>query len=231
MCLSTVDGNGERVVKLWKNPTLGLKGDEMNRLRSIDWKELPIVSILLVAVNVIVFLISSRDGGRLVRLGRLDVQDVLVKGEYARFIWYMFLHSGIEHIFNNMVMLFFLGSMIEKQIGHIPYAVIYFLSGIGGGMISLYVRLRLQDPVGSVGASAAIFGLDGLLLAMVLFFGSTIPTVTPKRILLMIALSVYSGFTSENIDNAGHLGGLLTGLLVGAIYCMVRKAVLKARMR
>ena len=192
----------------------------MDRLREIRWKELPYVSILLVAANVIVFLISSVDHGRLLAAGRLSVNAVLVKGEYARLIWCMFLHGGFEHILNNMVMLYFMGTMIEKAIGHVPYAIIYFLSGIGGGLLSLFIRVRMNDLAGSVGASGAIFGLDGLLLAMVLFYRRPLPEVTPQRVILMIALSLYGGFTSENIDNAGHVGGLLTGLLLGALFCI-----------
>ena len=52
----------------------------------------------------------------------------------ATFLWAMFLHAGIEHIFNNMVLLFFLGAMIEKVTGHVTFLVLYFLSGIGGNL-------------------------------------------------------------------------------------------------
>ena len=146
----------------WRRTGGGMK----EKLQSIDWKNLSYVSITLVVINVIVFLVSENDGGRLLEAGTLNIEGVLKNKEYARFVWYMFLHGGIEHIFNNMVMLYFMGTMIEKEIGHLPYMVIYFLSGIGGGMFSLYMKVRLMNPVGSVGASAAIFGLDGLLLSI-----------------------------------------------------------------
>ncbi len=187
------------------------------------WKEVPYVSIMLVAVNVLLFLITEFGGDDLYEVGALTVEGVLVHGEYERFIISMFLHGGIDHIFNNMVILYFMGSMIEKEIGHLPYGVIYFLSGIGGGMLSLYVKLIQGTSVGSVGASAAIFGLDGLLLAMVLFYRKPMPMVTPLRVGLMIALSLYSGFTATNVDNAGHLGGLLTGLILGSLFCMIKR--------
>lgn len=193
------------------------------KVQNIDWKNLSFVSIALVAANVIVFLISENDGGRLLEAGALNIDGVLRRKEYARFLWCMFLHGGIEHLFNNMVMLYFMGTMIEKEIGHLPYAVIYFLSGIGGGMFSLYMKVRIQNPIGSVGASAAIFGLDGLLLSMVLFYHRPMPMVTPARVVLMIALSLYNGFISDNVDNAGHVGGLLVGLLSGALVCHFKK--------
>ncbi|MBP5282271.1 MAG: rhomboid family intramembrane serine protease [Lachnospiraceae bacterium] len=195
----------------------------MNGLKKIFGKEVPFVSVTLVAINIIVFFVSERNGRQFFDMGALSVEGVLMKGEYERFLWYMFLHSGMEHLVNNMVMLFFMGTMIEKEIGHLPYGVIYFLSGFGGGLISLYMKLMLGNSVGTVGASGAIFGLDGLLLAMVLFYRRPMPMVTPLRVMLMIALSVYSGMTAGNVDNAAHLGGLLTGLILGACFCLIKR--------
>ena len=194
--------------------------DKINRIK---WKEVPFVSITLVAVNVLVFLITEFGNGSLFEAGALNVEGVLINKQYGRFLWSMFLHAGIEHLFNNMVMLYFMGTMIEKEIGHVPYCVIYFLSGLGGGLLSLYMKLMLGNPAGSVGASGAIFGLDGLLLAMVLFYRRPMPMVTPLRVCLMIALSLYAGLTSGNIDNAAHIGGLLVGLILGALFCMIKR--------
>jgi len=95
----------------------------------------PIVSAALVAVNVLVFLMCHFAGNLIYGAGELDVYHVLVQGEYGRILWSMFLHSGINHLFNNMVILFFLGAMIEKEVGHIGYGVLYFLSGIGGNVL------------------------------------------------------------------------------------------------
>ncbi|MBQ6094757.1 MAG: rhomboid family intramembrane serine protease [Lachnospiraceae bacterium] len=195
----------------------------IEKMRMIKWKEVPFVSIALVATNVIVFLITQFVDGSLFEAGALNVEGVLINKQYGRFLWSMFLHAGIEHLFNNMVMLYFMGTMIEKEIGHVPYCVIYFLSGLGGGLLSLYMKLMLGNPAGSVGASGAIFGLDGLLLAMVLFYRRPMPMVTPLRVCLMIALSLYAGLTSGNIDNAAHIGGLLVGLILGALFCMIKR--------
>ena len=73
---------------------------------------MPIVSGLLVAINVIVYLICTFTGNLLYNVGRLVVTSVIVHGECGRLIWSMFLHSDISHIFNNMAILFFLGAMI-----------------------------------------------------------------------------------------------------------------------
>lgn len=185
-------------------------------------KDIPIVSTVLVIINVIVFLICTFTGNLLYNMGRLDIISVYVQGEYGRLIWSMFLHSGVNHIFNNMIILFFLGAMIEKEIGHLQHLILYFLSGIGGGLLSLAYKTITYDLSGSIGASGAVFGLDGALLAIILFYNRRL--ATPGRVILMIVYSLYSGFTSGNIDNAAHIGGLLTGFLVGFAICMIKKS-------
>ena len=148
---------------------------------------------------------------------------ILNYNEYGRILWSIFLHNGIDHLFNNMLILFFLGSMIENEVGHVRYTVLYFLSGIGGNLVSLYAKVVNNEFAASVGASGAIFGLDGALLAMVLFSDKKMENVTPARVVLMIVYSLYSGFTGQNIDNAAHVGGLLTGFLAAGMMCLVQR--------
>lgn len=186
-------------------------------------RALPYVSIALVAANVLLFLVGEMDGGRINNAGMLDVYHFFVRGEYWRIVTFLFLHSGIDHIFNNMVMLYFMGTMIEREIGHLPYGAIYFLSGLGSGAFSLWMKLSSNSMVGTVGASGAIFGLDGLLLSVVLSFRGSIPNITPRNVMLMIGLSLYSGLRSSNVDNAGHIGGLIIGFLLGMLFCGIRK--------
>lgn len=186
-------------------------------------KSEPIVSIVLVAINVLVFIICNITGDLLYDIGMLDTYHVLAEKEYGRILWSMFLHSGMPHLFNNMLILFFMGSMIEKEVGHIWYGSLYFLSGIGGNLMSLWVKLSNRDLAASLGASGAIFGLDGVLLAMVLFSGRRMENVTPLKVMFMIGYSLYSGFTGDNIDNAAHVGGLITGFLAAVIMCFLRR--------
>lgn len=184
-------------------------------------KQLPLTSSLIVLANVIVFLGCTLTGDLLYYKGGLDCYSVLAGKQYGRIIWAMFLHQNINHLFNNMFLLFFLGSMLEKEIGHIRLAVLYFLSGIGGNLLSLYVKVIRHDMTMSIGASGAVFGLDGVLLALVLFYGRKSENVTVKRVLIMIVLSLYSGYTGTNIDNAAHIGGVLTGFLLASIMCII----------
>lgn len=188
-----------------------------------NWKELPVVSGAIVAVNILVYTLCMFMGSSLYRMGNLNAVDVLVNGEYGRVLWALFLHSGVPHIFNNMLILFFMGAMIEKEIGHVWYALLYFLSGIGGNLVSLYVKAGSYDMSGSIGASGAVFGLDGVLLAMVLLSGRKMANVTPARVIVMILLSLYNGFSGENIDNAAHVGGLIVGFMGGCAVCMLQR--------
>ncbi len=189
----------------------------MKRLKAV-----PVVSGALVGVNVLVFLICHFSDA-LYRAGILSAYAVLEKGQYGRILWAMFLHSDIGHLFNNMVILFFLGAMIEKEVGHVKYGVLYFLSGIGGNLLSLLMKEVTGDMSGSIGASGAVFGLDGVLLAMVLFSGRKMDDVTPGRVVFMVILSLYNGFKGENIDNAAHVGGLAIGFGAAAVMCMIQR--------
>ena len=187
------------------------------------WKQQPWVSGALVIINVIVYVVCIFTGSVLYDRGDLNVLSVVVQHEYGRILWSMFLHVDRNHLFNNMLILFFLGAMIEKEIGHIKYAFLYFLSGLGGNILSLYFKVLTGEMVGSVGASGAVFGLDGVLLAMVLFWKRELPSVTPIRVAFMIFLSLYSGFSVANIDNAAHIGGLVIGFLGGYVICMIQR--------
>ena len=187
------------------------------------WKQQPFVSGALVIVNVIVYVVCMFTGNVLYNRGDLNVVSVLINGEYGRILWAMFLHVDRGHLFNNMLILFFLGAMIEKEIGHIKYAFLYFLSGIGGNLLSLFAKVMTREVVGSVGASGAVFGLDGVLLAMVFFWKKELPNVSPARVAIMVVLSLYSGFTATNIDNAAHLGGLVIGFFAGCVVCLFQR--------
>lgn len=183
-------------------------------------KQVSFVSFLLVLVNVLVCVYGRKVDGAIYRRGMLDAIPVLEEGEYFRLITATFLHMDLDHLFNNMVILFFLGDMLEKITGHVSILVVYLFSGVCGSVASLYYKLSTGYLVPSLGASGAIFGLDGWLLAMVLFSGHRVKEVSLQRTVAMVLLSVYSGYAGKNIDNAGHLGGLFGGFILGFV-CFV----------
>lgn len=186
------------------------------------YRNWPFVSATLVVINIIVFCLCIFTGDMLYYKGGVERFAILEQQEYGRLIWAMFLHSDTAHLFNNMIILFFLGDMLEKEIGHVWLTIIYFLSGLGGNIVSLARKVMTGSDSLSVGASGAVFGLDGLLLALVIFSRDFRNSVPPGRVVLMIALSLYDGFMSSNIDNAAHVGGLIVGFLAGTVIVLAR---------
>ena len=199
----------------------GFSRKEGYRLSS--WRQKPLVSGALVLINVIVFILCQFTGNRLYDEGMLSSYRVLVYKEYGRILWCTFLHANTNHLFSNMIILFFLGAMIEKEIGHVRYGLLYFLSAVGGSLLSLFYKILTASASATLGASGAVFGLDGVLLALILLWRRRLPNVTPVRVGLMIVLSLYSGFSGGNIDNAAHIGGLLTGFLGGCLVCIIER--------
>ena len=90
-------------------------------------------------------------------------------------------------------------------------------------MLTALVKLLQMDYSASVGAAEPSLDWTEYCLPGFCLDRQSMPDVTPKRVILMIALSLYSGFTAQNIDNAAHVGGLVTGFLAGLLFCALRK--------
>ncbi len=187
-------------------------------------KLLPYITIFLVTANVIIFLICTFTGEVLYNIGEFSPKSILEDGRYFSIVTAMFLHGDIHHLANNMLLLAGLGMMMEKDIGHVKFSLLYFAAGLGGHIVSFSYKLFADEGyVGSIGASGAVFGLVGALLAMVLCQAESMPNVTWQRILIVAAYSLYSGMRAADIDNAAHIGGFLTGFLVGLLICVFQK--------
>lgn len=189
---------------------------------------------LLVLINILVFALfeifgSTQDTDFLLEHGALSFPEVLSGHEYYRLFTYMFLHGGIEHLLNNMLILWFLGDNLEKQIGHIKYLILYFISGILAGLASMGYNSSIDRYAVCVGASGAIFGVVGALAVIVLVNRGRVENLTARKMLLFIVLSLYGGFTSQGVDNAAHIGGLLAGGLLGLL--LYRRKVPEAEKR
>ncbi len=187
----------------------------------IKMKTKPWVSCGIVIINILIFLWCTFDGNMLYNIGVLSPYSFFEQKQYYRLISCMFLHGDIVHLINNMLLLFGLGTMIEKEIGHGMFALSYFVTGVAGGIASLiYKAFSNEWYVGSIGASGGVFGIIGVLLALAFFSGLKLPNVTPPKMVFVVAYSVYSGMGDPNIDNAAHVGGVLAGILIGLLLCV-----------
>ena len=177
------------------------------------------LTIILAVINVIVFFVLSFGGMTesatyMLERGAMFVPYVVENGEYYRFFTCMFLHFSFSHLLNNMVTLVFMGRNVELTVGKIRFLIIYFLSGLGGSVLSFAGELATGEYVVSAGASGAIFGLTGALLALALINRGQAGQFSLRDMILMIVLSLYLGFTSQGVDNLAHVGGLIIGFLV-----------------
>ncbi|WP_292656910.1 rhomboid family intramembrane serine protease [Nitratifractor sp.] len=153
-------------------------------------------------------------GKTLVACGGLYGPALFEGGEWWRLLSAMFLHGGIEHLALNMISLYIVGRIMEVYFPPLDYLLIYFLSGIGGFLLSL----ALHPDTVIIGASGAIFGIFGALGGFVLFhrerLGSHYHTFL-KEFGIILGLNLVFDLAVPGIDMSAHIGGLLLGGIGG----------------
>lgn len=184
-------------------------------------RKLPWMTILLVVVNVIVFIVCTFTGDLLYNRGDFSVRNLIDDGEWYRILSSMFLHTDVQHLVSNMLVLFYIGNVVEKQIGHLPYIIVYLLSGFAGDLFSAAHELFSGYYFSSVGASGAVFGIEGALLMLALLHKGKVTDVTAGRIVFAIVFSLYCGFTSSYVNNMAHVGGVLMGFVAAGIFWLL----------
>ena len=178
---------------------------------------------IMVLANMMVFIVMDWTGNTentayMLAHGASFVPNIL-EGEYYRLFTSMFLHFGIGHFFNNMLVLVSLGNILETRIGKVRYIVIYLIGGIAGNILSAFWEMQTGDYTVSVGASGAVFAVIGALLYIVLKNRHQEKEINLRGLFLMSALMLLQGFTRQGIDNAAHIGGFAIGLLLAILLC------------
>ena len=181
-----------------------------------------ICTVALIVINVAVFFIltmfgDTEDAVFMLQHGAMYEPNIIEGHEYYRIFTCLFLHFGITHLLNNMVLLGALGWNLELEIGKVRFVIIYFASGIIGNIVSLFYDLTLEQPAVSAGASGAIFGLMGALLYVVIANRGRLGRLAGRGMLVMVILSLYFGLTSTGVDNLAHIGGLVSGFLLAVL--------------
>lgn len=201
-------------------------GEALNLLRPVKgFTATPV----LILVNILVFIFMALKGLGVVTFYSRDLiplgaiyEPAIQKGEWWRLITGMFLHGGIMHLFMNMVSLYLAGVFLEKLIHTKRFVLTYLLSGVVAGLVSLWWH---DKPMVAIGASGAIFGLYGTLLALIAF--RVFDAAINKFLLILLACtagySLIVGFLSEGIDNSAHLGGLAAGFMLGIFFVKALK--------
>jgi membrane associated rhomboid family serine protease len=176
----------------------------------------PVLVYLLIAVNVVIYAITAVPAGSFAGNADSPLFDAWVmwpraaaaNGEWWRVVTGGFLHIGFIHIAVNMLSLWMLGRDLERVLGRVRFAAVYFLSLIGG---SIAVMLFASPDTGAAGASTALYGLMGCYLVAVVRL-----KLNPRPILITLAVNVFITFSLPGISIQGHFGGLVVGAIAMA---------------
>lgn len=177
----------------------------------------------LIVINILYFLYleiagSSLNNGFMVEKGALYAPLVLEYGQYYRLLTSTFMHFGINHLLNNMLVLFVLGDNLERALGKVKYLIFYLLSGIGANIVSLiFYSGERGYYIVSAGASGAVFGVVGGLVYAVAVNKGRLEDLSSNQLIVLILFTLYHGFTNAGVNNAAHIGGLIVGVLLGII--------------
>ncbi|MBR1692949.1 MAG: rhomboid family intramembrane serine protease [Lachnospiraceae bacterium] len=181
------------------------------------------VNFVILLANFIIFTICIFTGDRLYEAGMMYPDQVLSGGKWYQLLTSMFLHADVSHIFGNMILLFLLGDIVERECGHVKYTFLYVLSGIAGGVLSLSYSMFRGDYTPSLGASGAIYGVVGTFLWILVRNWGRVEDIVLPRAAFMIGYSMYLGFVSSHVDNAAHVGGLIAGIILGILFYSKRE--------
>lgn len=195
--------------------------------------------IALIGINVVIFLIGIEltVGGQPAYLVMQEKGALILGGAVnaweqnpLRYLFSMFLHADYNHLYNNMITLLIFGYYLIDIVGEIRFLLIYFIGGMGANVLSIYAYAwtHPNSVVISIGASGAVYAVIGAFVVAVIFTrGHTLRFHLWRSVILLIG-GLFFG-TSAGINNAAHLGGLLTGAAVMAILMIFRNTRLWMR--
>jgi rhomboid protease GluP len=186
------------------------------------------ITPIIINLNIAIFILMvisgvdfmSPDTESLIKWGA-NFRPITLQGEWWRLLTNCFLHIGLFHLLFNMYALLYIGLLLEPYLGKFRFIAAYFLTGIAASTASLWIH----DQTVSAGASGAIFGMYGVFLAMLTT--NFIPKSVRKALLSSIAIFVIYNLLNGmkgGIDNAAHIGGLISGFIIGYLYYPSLKA-------
>ena len=181
-----------------------------------------IATPILIDINILVFIVMIASGVGIMSPSTLsllkwgaDFGPLTLTGDWWRTVTCNFIHIGAFHLLMNMYAFMYVGLLLEELIGGRRMFVSYLLTGLCSAAFSLY----MHGETISAGASGSIFGLYGIFLAFLLFHR----IAKEQRKALLTSILIFVGYNlvygmKAGIDNAAHIGGLLSGFVLGIIY-------------
>ena len=204
------------------NPATSKPKKNSTAVMSYDKSSVPWLTFGLIIANVVMYLMQVT--GIVNEDAYVLTNDIIGKPlEWYRFLTYGFLHGSLAHIVNNMIVLYAAGSALEKMSGRVAYTVVYFVSLIAGGFFSVWYHTNAGILYTSLGASGAIYGLTGGVIAGIVMLGYMRRRETVIRVLIAVALLFIPVNASDGstVDFAAHLGGFVAGFVLEGIMLII----------
>ena len=193
-----------------------------NFLSLFEPREGYFVTPILIDINLAVFALMVFSGADFFQPGTAsliswgaNVRYLTLDGQWWRIITNVFVHIGLLHVLFNMYALLYIGVLLEPQMGRLRFLAAYLLTGIMASLTSLYWHPNII----SAGASGAIFGMYGVFLALLTtnLIDKTRRRALLASIVVFVAFNLLYG-TGKGVDNAAHVGGLVSGILIGYLF-------------
>ncbi len=192
--------------------------------KAVRTKNWPWVTIVLIAINVIVYLILAMNGNTesteyMLSKGAAYGPAIFEHYEIWRLVTCMFMHFGLMHLASNMIYLGIIGTTIENGIGHFKFALLYMLSGFAASVVSSAVYYFAGDFTVSAGASGAIYGLIGVVVYLTFKNrGRMSRSNMWFRVTTVLLFIFVSNFLDESVDAVAHIAGFVFGLILAILF-------------
>lgn len=215
-------------IETLRQQTVHVANEEQKQAREID-KVMKFsnsnlyLTYAIIAINIVVFILMAINGAGIIAseprvhaLWGSNFSPLTLSGDWWRLITSVFIHFGAFHLLLNMYALYMAGVYLEPMLGKAKFLVAYLCTGVIANLVSLWWH---ENSVNGAGASGAIFGMYGVFLALLLtnLIPKQVRTALLQSIGIFIVLNVIYGMRG-NIDNAAHIGGLLSGAVIGFMF-------------
>lgn len=189
------------------------------------------ITLLLIASFILVFVIQLTQGVNIDNPTNKNLIDyganflpLTLTDDYWRLISSGFLHIGIIHLLLNSFAMYYFGQVAEMIINRGRFLALFLLSVIGGNILNLCVNwydiTRGDYPSISAGASGGIMGIGMALLIIAMSKLPIAKALNKRSLALIMTINILMGFTIPNIDNAGHIGGAMSGAVLGISFIL-----------
>ena len=189
----------------------------------LEYYEAYKITSIIIVLNVMMGIVVAASGGftisNLYSWGALWPPAVTYQNEWYRLVTSMLLHGNVFHLLMNMYVLVYIGGFMERFIGSLRYIALYVIAGITASLAVVYLG---NSNVITVGASGSIFGIMGALFLMTFIQKDALPGPIIYQIRLLTLINLGITAFIPGISIFGHLGGLITGMIIFYIFHLIR---------